>query len=30
MTVGYSYRTIWPLAFGTTIQMSYSAKFMVQ
>ena len=30
VTGSYTYHTIWPLAFGTTIPMSYSATFMVQ
>lgn len=30
VTVGFTYRMIWPLAFGSTIPMASSAKFMVQ
>jgi Flp pilus assembly protein TadG len=30
VTISYTYRMIWPLAFGTTIPMTSSSKFMVQ
>jgi Flp pilus assembly protein TadG len=30
VTASYSYRMIWPLAFGTVIPMTSTAKFMVQ
>jgi Flp pilus assembly protein TadG len=30
VSVTYTYQMIWPLAFGASIPMSYSAKFMVQ
>jgi Flp pilus assembly protein TadG len=29
VTVRYTYRMVWPLAFGATIPMAYSATFMV-
>jgi Flp pilus assembly protein TadG len=29
ITVTYTYHTIWPLAFGATIPMTYTAKFVV-
>jgi len=30
VSVTYTYHMIWPLAFGATIPMSYTSKFMVQ
>ena len=30
VTVTYQYHPITPLAFGATIPMTYTAKFMVQ
>lgn len=30
VTASYTYRMIWPLAFGTVIPMTSTAKFMVQ